>query len=182
MRKDLLLRPVTPRFLTIDDELEIGLISHNYLRNKINAKVTLIGEGIEIKGEPSIEFEKMFPAKQPSKVVIKTKDGNEYSEYMEYPRGDPREPMTIEDLDNKFAALSSDLLSKSKHKEIEQYMQENNLDFNVINDKDAILAKKFNISAYPTTFIYDADGDLIFSEVGYTSTFGLWIRMWWASN
>ncbi len=33
----------------------------------------------KIKGEPSQEFEKMFPAKQPSKVVVKTKDGKEYS-------------------------------------------------------------------------------------------------------
>ncbi|MCP5064692.1 MAG: MmgE/PrpD family protein, partial [Ignavibacteriae bacterium] len=72
----------------------------------------------KIKGEPSIEFEKMFPAKQPSKVVIKTKDGKEYSEYMEYPKGDPREPMTINDLDNKFAALSSSLFGEEKHKEI----------------------------------------------------------------
>ena len=72
----------------------------------------------KIKGEPSIEFEKMFPAKQPSKVVIKTKDGKEYSEYMEYPKGDPREPMTMEDLDNKFSALSANLFGEEKHKEI----------------------------------------------------------------
>lgn len=68
----------------------------------------------KIKGEPSIEFEKMFPAKQPSKVVIKTKDGKEYSEYMEYPKGDPREPMTIEDLDNKFAGLAEGTLSPER--------------------------------------------------------------------
>ena len=74
----------------------------------------------KIKGEPSIEFEKMFPAKQPSKVVIKTKDGKEYSEYMEYPKGDPREPMTIEDLDNKFSALSANLFGEEKHKEIKE--------------------------------------------------------------
>ena len=72
----------------------------------------------KIKGEPSIEFEKMFPAKQPSKVVIKMKDGNEYEEYMEYPKGDPREPMTMEDLDNKFSGLSNNWLSEEKQKEV----------------------------------------------------------------
>jgi len=72
----------------------------------------------KIKGEPSIEFEKMFPAKQPSKVVVVTNDGKEYSEYMEYPKGDPREPMTMEDLDNKFEALSSQLLGSGRRKEI----------------------------------------------------------------
>lgn len=72
----------------------------------------------KIKGEASIEFEKMFPAKQPSKVVIRIKDGTEFSEYLEYPKGDPREPMTIEDLDNKFNALSEKLLTQKKQEEI----------------------------------------------------------------
>ncbi len=74
----------------------------------------------KIKGEASTEFEKMFPAKQPSKVVIKTKDGKEFSEYLEYPKGDPREPMTEEDLDNKFNSLSDSLLTKAKQKNIKQ--------------------------------------------------------------
>ena len=74
----------------------------------------------KIRGEASVEFEKMFPAKQPSKVVVKTKDGKEYSEYLEYPKGDPREPMTLEDLDAKFNALSSTLLSSQKQTEIKQ--------------------------------------------------------------
>jgi 2-methylcitrate dehydratase len=74
----------------------------------------------KIKGEPSIEFEKMFPAKQPSKVVVKTKDGKEFSEYLEYPKGDPREPMTEEDLDNKFNALSEQLLNKRRQKSIKK--------------------------------------------------------------
>ncbi|MEJ2613563.1 MAG: MmgE/PrpD family protein [Ignavibacteriaceae bacterium] len=74
----------------------------------------------KIKGEASLEFEKMFPAKQPSKVLIKTKDGKEYSEYLEYPKGDPREPMTEEDLDNKFISLSDKLLTKRKQKSIKK--------------------------------------------------------------
>ncbi|HOJ02681.1 MAG TPA: MmgE/PrpD family protein [Bacteroidota bacterium] len=64
-----------------------------------------------IKGEASEEFEKMFPAKQPSKVVVRTKDGREFSEYLEYPKGDPREPMSLMDLENKFNALSAKLLT-----------------------------------------------------------------------
>ena len=72
----------------------------------------------KIKGEPSQEFEKMFPAKQPSKVVVRTKDGKEYSEYLEYPKGDPREPMTMEDLENKFNALSDGLIELQRQNEI----------------------------------------------------------------
>jgi len=74
----------------------------------------------KIKGEASYEFEKMFPAKQPSKVVIRTKDGREFSKYLEYPKGDPREPMTIEDLENKFNGLSDNVLTKKLQKEIKE--------------------------------------------------------------
>lgn len=74
----------------------------------------------KIKGEPSQEFEKMFPAKQPSKVVVKTKDGREFSEYLEYPKGDPREPMTMEDLDNKFEGLVGRLLTNRRQKEVKE--------------------------------------------------------------
>ncbi|MBC8215390.1 MAG: MmgE/PrpD family protein [Candidatus Marinimicrobia bacterium] len=72
----------------------------------------------KIKGEPSQEFEAMFPAKQPSRVVVTTKDGRVFEEYMEYPKGDPREPMTIDDLENKFNSLSCDLLDLNRQKEI----------------------------------------------------------------
>lgn len=73
-----------------------------------------------IKGEASAEFEKMFPAKQPSKVVVKTKDGREFSAYLEYPKGDPREPMSIEDLEAKFNALSDGLLNSSRQEEVKE--------------------------------------------------------------
>lgn len=68
----------------------------------------------KIKGEPSQEFEAMFPAKQPSRVVVTTNDGRSFEEYLEYPKGDPRQPMTMEDLENKFNSLSSDVLSEER--------------------------------------------------------------------
>jgi thiol-disulfide isomerase/thioredoxin len=64
--------------------------------------------------------------------------------------------------------------------DIKKYLLENNYDFSVVNDTNGFISSQFNISAFPTTFIYDKDKNLIFSEVGYTSTFGLWLRMWWA--
>ena len=72
-------------------------------------------------------------------------------------------------------------VNSGSDEDIKKYMLENNLDFKVINDYDGFFAKKFNIAAYPTTFIYDKDKNLVFSEVGYTSTIGLYFRMWWAS-
>jgi len=64
--------------------------------------------------------------------------------------------------------------------DIKRYLDENNFTFRVVNDKNSIYASKFKIAAYPTTFIYDKNRNLVFSEVGYTSTIGLYLRMWWA--
>ena len=73
-----------------------------------------------IKGEPSVEFEAMFPAKQPSRVTVTTKNGQTFSEYLEYPKGDPREPMTLEDLETKFNSLSAALLKPKKQQEVKE--------------------------------------------------------------
>lgn len=101
-----------------------ALVDHKITTNSFSEeklKDPRIWEVIDkIKGEASVEFEKMFPAKQPSRVVVRTKDGREFTEYLEYPKGDPREPMTIEDLENKFNALSSKLLSSEKQKQVKE--------------------------------------------------------------
>lgn len=65
--------------------------------------------------------------------------------------------------------------------EIKNWMQKNEYTFNVVNDSNATLASKFNIEVFPTTFIYNKDKHMAFSEVGYSSTWGLFLRMWWTS-
>jgi len=37
-----------------------------------------------------------------------------HSVYLEFPKGDPREPMTMTDLENKFNALSATLLTSER--------------------------------------------------------------------
>ncbi|MBA1438525.1 MAG: redoxin family protein [Epsilonproteobacteria bacterium] len=63
---------------------------------------------------------------------------------------------------------------------LKKYLQEHNLHYKVVNDQGGIFAKSFNIQAFPTTFIYDKKGELVFKEVGYTSTLALWMRLLWA--
>ena len=60
---------------------------------------------------------------------------------------------------------------------IQAYMKERDLTFKVVNDAEGTWAKQFHVEAYPTTFIYDANGELKFTEVGYTSTAGLLARL-----
>ncbi len=70
-------------------------------------------------------------------------------------------------------------VQSGSNKELKKFMQEKGLDFPLINDRNGVLAKKFAINAYPTTFIFDKHGEVAFSEVGYTSTWGLKLRVWW---
>lgn len=88
------------------------------------------------------------------------------------------EASNINRLNNK-ADLITIAVNSGSDDTILKYLQENNLSFEVINDSNGTLAKEFGITAYPTTLIYDKEKNLIFSDVGYTSTIGLLLRVWW---
>ncbi|WP_418185786.1 redoxin domain-containing protein [Aliarcobacter vitoriensis] len=89
------------------------------------------------------------------------------------------EEQNIEKISKDYEVLTIATQS-GNNKEIEEYLKNNSLTFKVVNDEDGILSKKFNIKAFPTTFIYDENQNQKFTEVGYTSTFGLYLRMWWS--
>ncbi|CAA6815371.1 MAG: Membrane protein, suppressor for copper-sensitivity ScsD [uncultured Sulfurovum sp.] len=61
--------------------------------------------------------------------------------------------------------------------ELSTYMKKQNLDYKVVNDRKGALAAKFDIDVYPTTLIYNAKGELKFTEVGYITTLGLKARL-----
>lgn len=90
------------------------------------------------------------------------------------------EASNIQTISENFEVITIAVDSASKE-EIQSYLEKNHLDFKVIDDFDKQYATKFHISVYPTTFIYDKNKNLVFSEVGYTSTIGLYLRMIWAS-
>jgi len=68
-------------------------------------------------------------------------------------------------------------VNSGTNEEIASYMKVHHLDYRVINDEKGILAQKFNIDVYPTTLIYNAKGELKFTEVGYSTTLGLKARL-----
>ena len=59
-----------------------------------------------IKAVGSDEFESLFPEKQPARVTVKTKGGKEYTARVDVPKGDYRDPMTVEEIKVKFDALA----------------------------------------------------------------------------
>jgi 2-methylcitrate dehydratase len=71
---------------------------------------------IRVEAEPA--FEKMFPALQPCEVTVKKSDGTEVTERMDYPMGDPRNPMTPEQMENKFDALSKQFLKPESRRRV----------------------------------------------------------------
>jgi len=90
------------------------------------------------------------------------------------------EASNIQSLSKEYNVLTIAVQENSKET-IQNYMKKNNLSFKVIDDYNGTLAHEFNISVYPTTFIYNKNQELKFSEVGYSSTLGLKLRMFLAS-
>lgn len=86
------------------------------------------------------------------------------------------EASNIEKVSKDYEVLTIAVQSGSKE-DIEKYLKEHKLTFKVVNDTNGIYSQKFNIKAFPTSFIYDKNRNLKFTEVGYTTTAGLYSRM-----
>ncbi len=91
------------------------------------------------------------------------------------------EASNIEKISKDYEVITIAVQSGTKE-EIEKYLDEHKLSFKVVNDKDGYYSQMFNIKAFPSTFIYDKNKNLKFSEVGYTSTAVLYARMMLINN
>jgi 2-methylcitrate dehydratase len=57
------------------------------------------------------EIEAVFPKLQRVIVKIETEDGRELTKSLDYPKGDPRNPLADAEVEEKFDALASPVLS-----------------------------------------------------------------------
>ena len=57
------------------------------------------------------EIEKVFPALQRVVVTIQTTDGREFTKQLDYPKGDPRNPLTDKEAEEKFEALAGPVMT-----------------------------------------------------------------------
>ena len=64
------------------------------------------------------ELEKEFPKKWPATVKLLTKDGKAYSTRIDFPKGDPENPLTWDELIDKFRNLVSPVFFEAKQNEI----------------------------------------------------------------
>jgi peroxiredoxin len=89
---------------------------------------------------------------------------------------------------NSINAISKDhavitvAMNSGNELEVKTYLQEHNLTFPVIVDEHGMLAKQFGVQGVPTSFVIDPNGNIAFTEVGYTTNWGLRFRLWLAQD
>jgi 2-methylcitrate dehydratase len=76
----------------------------------------------KVKVVANEEFEALFPKFQPSRVTITTNDGKSHSTGVDVPKGDPRDPMTEDEIAVKFTALGGDVIGKDQCKKLQRFI------------------------------------------------------------
>jgi 2-methylcitrate dehydratase len=77
-----------------------------------------------IKVEADDELEADFPKLQPSRVEFRMKSGETLTQSVDYAKGDPREPMSHDDLMDKFYGLTKPYTSDDHRKRIAADIEE----------------------------------------------------------
>ena len=73
---------------------------------------------VEVVADP--EIEKVFPALQRVIVNIDTSDGRKLTKQLDYPKGDQRNPLTDQEVEEKFSALAEGVLSLGAQKRVKE--------------------------------------------------------------
>jgi 2-methylcitrate dehydratase len=82
----------------------------------LDAKIRAQLKKVEVVAD--LEIEKVFPALQRAIVAIRTTDGREYTKQLDFPKGDPRNPLTDKEIEEKFHALAGPVMSKPARRKL----------------------------------------------------------------
>ncbi len=72
------------------------------------------------------EIEETFPKEWPARVTIQLADGRAYEKFVRYPKGDPENPLTWDEMAAKFRSLAGTLLPAGRCDEIINHIQAGN--------------------------------------------------------
>ncbi|MFQ5995180.1 MAG: MmgE/PrpD family protein [Acidiferrobacterales bacterium] len=89
-------------------QFETGRIMDPTIRAQLNK--------VEVIADP--DYDNQFPQRQQTEVTIKTTDGRILSRQLQYPKGDPRSPLTDEEIKAKFDTLAAPVLTSAGSKEL----------------------------------------------------------------
>ncbi len=86
------------------------------MENVNSARVKELMDKISCVKDP--ELEKEFPKKWPASVTLQTKDGKTYLTRIDFPKGDPENPLTWDELIDKFRNLIAPVFFDARQNEI----------------------------------------------------------------
>ncbi len=89
------------------------------------------------------------------------------------------EQQSIQSLSKEYPVITVAMKS-GETGDVIDYMQQAGLHYPVINDPDGMVAKRFGVVAVPSSFIIAGNNQIAFRETGYTTGFGLRLRLWLA--
>ncbi|HKQ61901.1 MAG TPA: MmgE/PrpD family protein [Candidatus Polarisedimenticolaceae bacterium] len=73
---------------------------------------------VEVVADPEIEA--LFPKLQRVKVAIATTDGRRFEKQIDYPKGDPRNPLTDREVEEKYQALAEPVLAPQRRRQVKE--------------------------------------------------------------
>ena len=117
-----------------------GEASLNQFREKViqSPKVNEMMKKVHCVENP--ELEKVYPKQWPATVEIKTKDGRTFSARIDYPKGDPENPLTWDELIEKFNDLTPLIYSKMRRGRIVEQIKKIDVEKN-LNQWTAVLLR-----------------------------------------
>ena len=99
-----------------------GMVTPLQFREERVRDKSLIPIMDKVKVVANQEFESLFPKFQPSRVTITTNDGKSHSRRVDVPKGDPRDPMTEDEIAVKFTALGGDVIGKAQCQKLQRFI------------------------------------------------------------
>jgi thiol-disulfide isomerase/thioredoxin len=78
---------------------------------------------------------------------------------------------------NKHTKIITVASFSTSKQEVADYIKKHNLSWNVIYDKNNEIAKKYGIRGVPASFFINSEKQIKFIEIGYTTTIGFLLRM-----
>lgn len=73
-------------------------------------------------------------------------------------------------------------MQSGEREEVAKYLAAKGLKLPAVDDDDGDISKAWGVRVVPAHFVLDPTGNIRFRVVGYTTEWGLRLRLWWAQN
>jgi len=89
------------------------------------------------------------------------------------------EQSSIQSLSHSYQVVTIAMQSGEGQK-VQEFMRQESLNFPAIADAGGEISQLYGVNAVPTSFILDSNGKIKFTETGFSSEWGLRLRLWLA--